>query len=480
MAADREGALAGTTAALRKLYAAKGKLQGNFYFITDTKEDLVLIATLVARDKRGTKAMGMGKPFRKEIKSAKFSRGSVTFENGRLVFRVLKGNAPAKSMQKGLKQNVSKEKGLSFLKRALVVTGAADSPEAEPIEALTETEREEAAVEEQVLSEEIDMSEVDELINDQKALGTLTEINRQLEAFFTDEEDETKLEEQLAEDIQSQINRLDDLKSQDIRDDAQIAAAWTELASLAAVGKNNLPEIGEAVDPEVFNLVQAAIQLTSSGETIEDGEATFLKALESVRRRYNSADEPESVSPWLVQVLKLKDEGQFTEGIKMLETEVEWRLKEAERVTDVSEEIGEGVVDFAKAILAFNVAFNEGNQQAADELNRFQMAVLASAEVSNDPRFPEVKSRLASVMGLLPDYRVDIKNALDEIINAAVDDRQDVQNKAITVIDTRLKDLQKRSKLRSLDKTVFGDFQIFQGIQDALQTLRDDLSTLNR
>ena len=81
-----EEALAGTKSAVRKIKASGGRLQGSFYYAGDARAELVsMVVTLSTRDKKGTKAYAQGRMLRKAIKGAKFARGTVSQDGGKLL-----------------------------------------------------------------------------------------------------------------------------------------------------------------------------------------------------------------------------------------------------------------------------------------------------------------------------------------------------------------------------------------------------------
>ena len=126
---------------IKKIIAGGGKIKGVFYFAGNrTGDDAALVVNLMAKDKKGANAEGIGKKLRKTIPSAKYKRGTVEVtEDNKLVFRLLKGNASPKEMRKAFRENFSKKAGLAFIKKA-VFAGAEVAKEDEKDQDLSESD----------------------------------------------------------------------------------------------------------------------------------------------------------------------------------------------------------------------------------------------------------------------------------------------------------------------------------------------------
>ena len=138
-------------AALKKIAAAKGRLQGNFYFACNGAASTAgLVVTLTARDSKGSKATAAGKKLRKAIPGAKFARGTVTSDGKRLVLTLYTGNATISHVKKSIK-SAFEDKAMAALKRLLRTAklanpaGEESGPEesAEPELGLSPSERKE-------------------------------------------------------------------------------------------------------------------------------------------------------------------------------------------------------------------------------------------------------------------------------------------------------------------------------------------------
>lgn len=106
---------------LKKVIASKGKLQGNLYFAGDGKSMAGAVITLTARDPKGQKALTSGKELRKMITGAKFSRGTVTMDGGKLVIELFSGTATAAMLKKAFKSEVFRQDPtLKLLSRATI------------------------------------------------------------------------------------------------------------------------------------------------------------------------------------------------------------------------------------------------------------------------------------------------------------------------------------------------------------------------
>ena len=106
---------------LKKVVASKGKLQGNLYFAGDGKTTAGVVITLTARDPKGQKALTGGKALRKQIKNAKFSRGTVLMDGGKLMVELFAGTATAAMLKKAFKDDIfRKDPALKLLSRATI------------------------------------------------------------------------------------------------------------------------------------------------------------------------------------------------------------------------------------------------------------------------------------------------------------------------------------------------------------------------
>lgn len=113
-----ETAEALTLKMIRKIIAAKGDLQGNFYAV---QADRGLVVTLVAKDPKGIKALTLGKGLRKELDTRKFKRGTVTFAGSQLVFTTVKGNMPDPEFKKKMKTGFGDKKVKKYTFKARLV-----------------------------------------------------------------------------------------------------------------------------------------------------------------------------------------------------------------------------------------------------------------------------------------------------------------------------------------------------------------------
>lgn len=125
MGKDFEELLSGKHAeagkSLKKVIASKGTLLGNLYFAGDGKKTAGVVITLTARDPKGQKALTGGKELRKRITGAKFARGTVLMDGGKLVIELLGGNATAAMLKKAFKEDTFRQDPvLKLLSRATI------------------------------------------------------------------------------------------------------------------------------------------------------------------------------------------------------------------------------------------------------------------------------------------------------------------------------------------------------------------------
>lgn len=274
-----ESAAGQISPALRKIRAGGGSLQGNFYYAGNSGgTEAGLVVTLVSRDKKGQKALTAGKGIRKEIRGAKFARGVVIFERGKVVFILHSGNASKKQLKDGFKNTLSEMKGLQILKTVLVRDKAQAAPapddvidkEAKLVADKTRTEEEQQAFD----------AEVQELIAEQEVLG---ELNKRLSSFLS----KADAEDEHAEQLVDQLDRIEVLKNDPQGNAEALRQAQQELVLLTAVGPEPFPEVGQPVSREIGHILEMSLTLMAErSETSEkSGDA---KAYDHLRAEVES------------------------------------------------------------------------------------------------------------------------------------------------------------------------------------------------
>ena len=269
-------------AALRKILAGKGRLQGNFYCACNTKgTEIALVVTLTARDPKGAKAAALGKELRKEINGAKFIRGVVIADGSKLLFTPHSGTGTKDHMKLGFKKTLANEKGLNFIKKALFKAKGADEPDAPDVDD-----------EGQELESDIDLAELfdDETMTPlQRASETaameilvkqqnrISDLNEQLQDFLSDED----AEKELGEEIALRLDRITNLS--DTGDNAEaIEQERRSLAQSLYNGTEPFPEPGQEVSPEIKQVLALSLdKATKSLQVYLDGAAEKIRQMHS-------------------------------------------------------------------------------------------------------------------------------------------------------------------------------------------------------
>ncbi|MEL6342712.1 MAG: hypothetical protein AAFV53_06240 [Myxococcota bacterium] len=264
---------------LKKLRAGKGKLQGNFYFAGNAPGTVAgLVVTLLSRDKKGRKALAAGKDLRKEIPSARFARGTVTIEKNKLIFTLHAGSASAGQLKKAFQKTLSQMDGLKLLRDARIRLAGADASEDDVIDPNAPRVEDEALSTEDA---EALASEVQALIHEQAELaeeqGGLSALNAQLSAFLSQEDADREQAEQIMEHLEA----VERLKRQRPRDEKKIHAAQAALAQATAVTGTGFPSPGQAVPPQLANVLELAADMLS--ETRPRGERQSQRVYEKIR-----------------------------------------------------------------------------------------------------------------------------------------------------------------------------------------------------
>jgi hypothetical protein len=260
MSEKQDNALKEARAALRKILASKGRLQGNFYYAGNTKgTEGALIVTLTARDPKGSKAANAGKEIRKEIKGAKFVRGTVTAEGSKLYFTPSSGTGTKDHMKLGFKKTLCNADGFSFIKKALFRTPDGkedDAPSSESESTAPTTPETPESLDTDINFDDLfddgmtaeqraeEAAAIEQLVTDQTALGDL---NALLADFLSDESASKELGEQIA----YQLDQISQLEKTDGTTPEQLEEQRRALAAALYTGEDPFPGPGEEVSAEM-------------------------------------------------------------------------------------------------------------------------------------------------------------------------------------------------------------------------------------
>ncbi|MGC6507328.1 MAG: hypothetical protein ACON4U_02885 [Myxococcota bacterium] len=193
-------------AILKKIYAGKGRFQGNYYFVSDSRaEDAGIAITLTAKDKDGTKATKEGKSMRAGISGVMFSKGIVTYEadTKRLCLAPRKGNASVSIIKRAIKNVLAKDYGLILLKKAIIGDTGSEEVDASEAEAIELSDMGISAEEEQNLLKEMEADEdLKALFNDAELQNNIASMNAALASTFLEDQayfDELMVDEAVTE-----------------------------------------------------------------------------------------------------------------------------------------------------------------------------------------------------------------------------------------------------------------------------------------
>jgi hypothetical protein len=266
---------------LKKILASRGKLQGNFYFAGDTRGGQAgLVVTLLARDRKGSKATAQGKKLRAELSGAKFARGVVTTKGSKLLFELHSGNATKDHMKLGFKKafDAPDSKALkALLRRALVAKAGAETEEPEAL-----VEEAEAPVKDGAppapdvdLGDALEPGELEALLERQ---GDLEQRNAALkESFLSAESARVELQESI-DTLSQEIIALQQAPTLDL---TALQAKRYALAEVLYVGTDPFPEVGQPLPEPVRDVLKAAIanqKLTDWSAAVTDWTGTAEQA----------------------------------------------------------------------------------------------------------------------------------------------------------------------------------------------------------
>jgi len=259
---------------LKKLRAAKGRLQGNFYWAGDTRhEEAHLYVTLSSKDKKGQKALAKGKELRKQVTGAKFGRGLVRARGSKLVFELHSGTAPISLLKKSFIRNLSNLDGLKYLKQALVLAPTDDVEEADAAMNAELAAAGEAPMADEVLSDD----ERTELEADVAAQAEIADLNAQLaEVFLSTEETENAVAEMVA----ASLEVIAALKATEPVDVNALRAEQAALAESMWTGAEPFPEPGQALSDDVREVLSSALdQHTERLQGLADNSAARIREI---------------------------------------------------------------------------------------------------------------------------------------------------------------------------------------------------------
>lgn len=262
-------------AAIKKIRGSGGKLQGNFYYAGTGKGGAALVVTLLARDKQGQKALTAGKKMRKLVKGAKFARGTVTMDGGKLLFTQHSGSASLNHLKQDFKKDLGTKDGMRALRSALLkkfdqqTAEVVDPDEAPDTTAPTLTEAEAA--------------EVETLKGEQNKIADL---NGQLAEFLS----EADAQQEHAEQIAEQMTAVNKALRKSPRDDEAVRQARAELASVMAIGDDPFPQEGQQLSSAITNilalslerLAQPSKEAAQAEETQSDEPGEYQSLLQQV------------------------------------------------------------------------------------------------------------------------------------------------------------------------------------------------------
>ena len=272
-----ETATKGSIGPLKKLLAARGKLQGNFYAVLSGKIDEGgLVVTLLSRDPKGGRALSLGKQVRQELAAKQFARGKVVFHKNKLYFEIHQAKSLAAArLKKALRKGMGDADLMKYLKTALVGSVNEEKKDEDVAEevTLTEEERQEA------------LSDLDDLETRQKAI---LESGDSLETFLSgldDDADARKLVREAQDDILVLLKSLETLPKESEKERPQLlqklAAARLQLLEASAIGQDldpsQLPKEGEVLDDVLKQLGESAESLLLVDISLEDSETVVEK-----------------------------------------------------------------------------------------------------------------------------------------------------------------------------------------------------------
>ena len=227
---------------LRKVVGSKGKLQGNLYFAGDGKKQAGVVITLLARDPKGQKALSAGKALRKGMSGAKFARGTVIMDGGKLVIELSAGTATAAMLKKAFKDDTfKKDPALKLLSRAMLRKKGAPG-EADEVEKGTELDAEDLKVAKGAFS-------FGELTWIKLQQGNLDNANKELQASFLSVESAREEQAEQVAEIMDSITDFNEKLNAEVDAGDQAASQGYEL--LITSEQRKLAE-AEAQGPDPF------------------------------------------------------------------------------------------------------------------------------------------------------------------------------------------------------------------------------------
>ena len=266
MSIEKTGRL--SVAAIKKILAGKGDLDGNFYAVpSDRINEGGLVVTLLARDPKGSRARGLGKTLLKEFKTTDMARGRVLFFKGKLYFEVHKAKAlPGPKLKKSLRNGMGDDKLKKYLKTSLVGSPN-ENKDDDGEDGLSEDEL-------GALADEV--GDLSDLTDQQERILSLGDT---LKDFLSDLDDDTAA----AKTIRETSDAISDIEEAIALADGRItdtqAHLLVELRIQLAEAKaitddldpSSLPSVGEVLDDDLLGIAKGSVLLLLDID-LDDGD----------------------------------------------------------------------------------------------------------------------------------------------------------------------------------------------------------------
>lgn len=277
MTVDAEKINQQNIASFKKLLQGRGALTLFYYLAVGKKaEDHRLTATMASKDKKGTKALNMGKKLKSQMSGkVMWSYGSVELHGKKIVLVVRKGQLGPAKVRKAVRE-IGKVMGFGPLGKAGAMSAGDDAPLTEETDDTSDDVGSADDAFDQIMTELSDDERLssDDILALQEAEGDITANNTLLAGAFSVEADDSDFEAQMEamflKDVEDKILAIESAGPE------QLATLRTELASLVYIG-SDLPAPPGTLSSEQRILMDASMD--AAVQALDDQLARLLKTV---------------------------------------------------------------------------------------------------------------------------------------------------------------------------------------------------------
>ena len=261
---------------LKKIAAGKGRITGEFYFVSNSSGDDSMIVIRIAEDENKVgKVIQLGRKYRSAISGAKFASGLILATPKKVIFETHTGTAPARVMKTAFREYLSKQTDLGLLRKVTLKTAGQDVAKEDEGQELTDQD-----------VEGISDDEIQEIVQKQEKIANLnTVISKKIKA------DAVKEFQQGIKQQQRMIARLEEEVLQNPSDEGydKLQEARVEFAESMTTGPD--PFSSDTLSPEIQTTLKVAAHAAIA--SLQDSYNEMVQQLVSMADHITSTSDEE-------------------------------------------------------------------------------------------------------------------------------------------------------------------------------------------